>query len=84
MPGLGTRAVDRVSDDYPVLIAPGKPGLRVNTTPWEIERYAPRMIDVINLETRQFETVPLADLLRGHGRDYPMADGDVITVKFTP
>jgi pyruvate,water dikinase len=73
VPGLGTRAVDRVSDDYPVLIAPGKPGLRVNTTPWEIERYAPRMIDVINLETRQFETVGLADLLRAHGRDYPMA-----------
>ena len=73
VPGLGTRAVDRVSNDYPVLVAPGKPGLRVNTTPWEIERYAPRMIDVINLDTRQFETVSLADLLRGHGRDYPMA-----------
>ena len=42
VPGLGTRAVDRVGDDYPVLVAPGKPGLRVNTTPWEIERYAPR------------------------------------------
>ena len=27
VPGLGTRAVDRVSDDYPVLIAPGQPGL---------------------------------------------------------
>ena len=49
VPGLGTRAVDRVSDDYPVLIAPGKPGLRVNTTAWEIERYAPRRIDVIFL-----------------------------------
>ena len=73
VPGLGTRAVDRVSDDYPVLVAPGKPGLRVNTTPWEIERYAPRMIDVINLETHQFETVSLADLLREHGRDYPLA-----------
>lgn len=73
VPGLGTRAVDRVSDDYPVLVAPGKPGLRVNTTPWDIERYAPRNIDVINLETRRFETVPVADLLREHGRDYPMA-----------
>jgi hypothetical protein len=73
VPGLGTRAVDRVSDDYPVLIAPGKPGLRVNTTPWEIERYAPRMIDVINLDTRQFETISLADLLREHTHEYPMA-----------
>ena len=73
VPGLGTRAVDRVSDDYPVLIAPGKPGLRVNTTAWEIERYAPRKIDVINLDTRRFETVSLPDLLRAHGRDYPLA-----------
>ena len=72
VPGLGTRAVDRVSDDYPVLIAPGKPGLRVNVTADEIERYAPRKIDVINLETGRFETVSLADLLRRHGREYPI------------
>ena len=71
VPGLGTRAVDRVADDYPVLIAPGKPGLRVNTTAWEIERYAPRKIDVINLQTQRFETISLLDLLRAHGRDYP-------------
>ena len=73
VPGLGTRAVDRVSDDYPVLIAPGKPGLRVNTTAWEIERYAPRKIDVINLDTHRFETVSLPELLRAHGREYPIA-----------
>lgn len=72
VPGLGTRAVDRVADDYPVLVAPGKPGLRVNTTPDEIERYAPRRIDVINLGMHRFETVSLPDLLREHGRDYPM------------
>ena len=37
----GTRAVDRVGDDYPVLIAPGQPGLRVNVTPDEVVRYSP-------------------------------------------
>ena len=73
VPGLGTRAVDRVADDYPVLVAPGKPGLRVNTTAWEIERYAPRKVDVINFETHRFETISLADLLHKYGRDYPMA-----------
>jgi hypothetical protein len=72
VPGLGTRAVDRIADDYPVLVAPGKPGLRVNVTAEEVERYAPKRIDVVNLETGRFETVPLADLLREHGRDYPM------------
>jgi pyruvate, water dikinase len=73
VPGLGTRAVDRVNDDYPVLIAPGKPGLRVNATPDEVERYSPKRIDVINLETRRFETISAADLFREHGRDYPIA-----------
>ncbi|HSC26813.1 MAG TPA: PEP/pyruvate-binding domain-containing protein, partial [Vicinamibacterales bacterium] len=72
VPGLGTRAVDRVSDDYPVLVAPGNPGLRVNVTPEEIERYAPKRIDVINLESRTFETVAMTDLLRQYGRDYPI------------
>ena len=36
VPGLGTRAVDRLSDDYPILVAPGQPGLRVNITDEEI------------------------------------------------
>ncbi|MCA9753904.1 MAG: nucleotidyltransferase domain-containing protein, partial [Gemmatimonadetes bacterium] len=71
VPGLGTRAVDRLSDDYPILIAPGQPELRVNATPDEMVRYAPRKIDVINLETGEFETVELAGLLREAGSDYP-------------
>ena len=32
VPGLGTRAVDRMSDDYPILVAPGQPTLRVNVS----------------------------------------------------
>ncbi|MGE5814178.1 MAG: PEP/pyruvate-binding domain-containing protein [Acidobacteriota bacterium] len=71
--GLGTRAVDRVSDDYPVLVAPGKPGLRVNVTPDEVDRYSPKKIDVVNLESRRFETILIADLLRRYGNDYPLA-----------
>lgn len=71
VPGLGTRAVDRLSDDYPVLLAPGQPGLRVNVTPDEVVRYSPQKIDVINLEKNSFETVPVVDLLREAGDDYP-------------
>jgi len=59
VPGLGTRAVDRLSDDYPVLIAPGQPGLKVNVSPDEMVRYSPKKLDVINLETNRFETVDL-------------------------
>ncbi len=71
VPGLGTRAVDRLSDDYPILIAPGQPGLRVNVTPEEIVRYSPKQIDIINLETNSFETVDVSDLLREYGEEYP-------------
>jgi hypothetical protein len=72
VPGLGTRAADRVGDDYPILLAPGQPGLRVNVTPDEIIRYSPRWMDVINLETSTFETVESRALMRECGDDYPM------------
>ena len=70
--GLGTRAVDRVADDYPVLVAPGQPGLRVNITADEIARYSPKRADVIDLETNSFSTVDLRDLLREHGNRIPL------------
>jgi pyruvate, water dikinase len=71
VPGLGTRAVDRTSDDYPVLIAPGQPGLRANVTTDEIVRYAPRKIDVINLRTNSFETVAARELFKRAGCEIP-------------
>jgi predicted nucleotidyltransferase len=71
VPGLGTRAVDRVSDDFPILIAPGKPGLRVNVSLDEVVRYSPKMIDVINLETGLFETINIRSLLKEYGSQYP-------------
>jgi hypothetical protein len=70
VPGLGTRAVDRVSDDYPKLIAPGQPGLKVNVSVEETVRYAPKKIDVINLETNKFETIEIKDLLKKYGNEY--------------
>jgi hypothetical protein len=71
VPGLGTRAVDRVVDDYPVLIAPGQPTLRANVTVDEILKYSPRRMDVINLETNSFETVEVKEILRSCGAAYP-------------
>jgi len=71
VPGLGTRAVDRLSDDYPILLAPGQPGLRVNVTADEVMRYSPRQMDVINLETNSFETVDIRDVFREYGADIP-------------
>ncbi len=77
VPGLGTRAVDRLSNDYPILISPGQPNLQVNITLDEIIRYSPKNLDVINLKTRQFETISLQDLLKDHGRKYKGIDNIV-------
>ena len=74
VPGLGTRAVDRLSDDYPVLISPGQPNLRVNVSIDEVIRYSPQYIDVINLKEETFETVSVEHILRKYGKDYPMLD----------
>jgi hypothetical protein len=71
VPGLGTRAVDRLSDDYPMLIAPGQPSLRVNASIEELLRYSPKQVDVINLETNSFETVDVKDLLKEVGMQIP-------------
>ncbi len=71
VPGLGTRAVDRLSDDYPTLISPGQPNLRVNVTIDEIVRYSPKKVDVINLKTRVFETIDIHRLLKESGNEYP-------------
>jgi pyruvate,water dikinase len=71
VPGLGTRAVDRMSDDYPVMVAPSQPNLRVNVSLDEVVRYSPKRIDVIDLEENRFETRDIKDLLRELGPDYP-------------
>lgn len=69
--GLGTRAVDRVSNDYPVLFAPGKPQLSINQSPWDVMHYAPKQIDVIDLAQGKFVTLPAADFLREEGHAFP-------------
>ncbi len=71
VPGLGTRAVDRIGDDYPVLIAPGNPDIRVNNNPDEIARYSPARMDVIDLSSNSFETVRIKDFLAEYGESVP-------------
>jgi len=71
VPGLGTRAVDRLADDYPILVSPGQPNLRVNISLEETIRYSPQKVDVINLETNSFETKKINELLHEFGDEYP-------------
>ncbi|MDD3642515.1 MAG: PEP/pyruvate-binding domain-containing protein [Candidatus Krumholzibacteria bacterium] len=74
VPGLGTRAVDRLSDDYPILVAPGQPGLRVNVATEEIVYYSPKKLDAINLRTNSFESLDIGDFTRACGNDLPMIE----------
>ncbi len=74
VPGLGTRAVDRVPDDYPILVVPGQPNLRINQAIDEVMRYSPKKLDVINMETHTLETVEMEELLRECGARYPAFD----------
>lgn len=67
VPGLGTRAVDRLVDDFPVLLSPAQPKIQVNVVADEIKRYSPKKVDVINLEKRVFETVEITSLLKEYG-----------------
>ncbi len=66
--GLGTRAVDRVGNDYPRLIALSHPHLRPSNNPRSIREYSQRYIDLIDLEENVFKTMPVEEVLTS---DYP-------------
>ena len=72
--GLGTRAVDRLGNDFPFMLSPGQPKIRVNVTPEQVTHYAQSHMDVINLETGRFETHAVEDLLKEAGDDYPLLE----------
>ncbi len=61
--GLGTRAVDRVENDYTRVVALSHPELRPETTAKAIRRYSQRYVDVIDLEDNTFKTLPMRDVL---------------------
>ena len=61
--GLGTRAVDRVGNDYPRLIALSHPTLRPSTDPKSIRRYSQQFVDLLDLEENQFKTLPIQEVL---------------------
>lgn len=57
--GMGTRAVDRVANDYPRMIALSHPSLRPEVTPRQIKRYSQHFVDLIDLRENEFKTIPL-------------------------
>jgi len=74
IPGLGTRAADRASEDYPILVVPGLSVAQANGAARELIRHAPKKLDAINLETNRTETIELKELIAEAGGKYPKAE----------
>jgi len=62
--GLGTRAVDRVGNDYPRLVALSHPLLHPEASVKDIRRYSQQYVDLIDLETNEFKTMPVSEVLQ--------------------
>lgn len=62
--GLGTRAVDRTIDDYPIVVSPGKPDFKINQSYEDQIKFSQHYIDVINMETNTFETLRFSDFVK--------------------
>jgi hypothetical protein len=63
--GLGTRAVDQLSNDYPRLVALSHPELRPDVDPDRIRRYSQHYVDLIDYAANAMKTVPTAQALSG-------------------
>jgi hypothetical protein len=62
--GLGTRAVNRIGEDYPRMVPLSSPLLRPEVTPDRIRRYSQKLMDVLDLETGTVESMHYADVLK--------------------
>ncbi|HSN78726.1 MAG TPA: PEP/pyruvate-binding domain-containing protein [Anaerolineae bacterium] len=61
--GLGTRAVDRVPDDYPRMIGLSHPTLRPDLNARQIAHYSQHQMDVVDLAANELRTVPVRDVI---------------------
>ncbi len=61
--GIGTRAVDRVDNDYPRMVSLSHPQLRPETSAKAIRQYSQWYIDLIDLEENTFKTLPVDEVL---------------------
>lgn len=67
--GMGTRAVERVGNDYPRLVALSHPLLHPEFSPKAMRRYSQHFVDLIDLEDNSFRSLPISDVLDPH---YPV------------
>jgi hypothetical protein len=64
--GLGTRAVERVGNDYPRLVAISHPLLHPEASTKMTRRYSQQYLDLIDLESNELKTLSVYDVLDPH------------------
>ncbi len=62
--GLGTRAVEKVGEDYPRMVFLSHPSLRPEGSPQAIEHYSQHTLDAIDLEDNHFVSLPVKEVLK--------------------
>jgi Pyruvate phosphate dikinase, AMP/ATP-binding domain len=62
--GLGTRAVERVGNDYPRPVALSHPTLQPDESPEAIRRYSQQYVDLIDLQENAFKSLRVLEVLR--------------------
>jgi hypothetical protein len=62
--GLGTRAVERVGNDFPRLVALGHPNLQPDDSAEAIRHYSQQFVDLIDLEENKLRTLPIHKVLK--------------------
>jgi hypothetical protein len=66
--GLGTRAVERVANDYPRMVSLSHPQLRPERAAHELKKYSQHFVDLIDLANNCMKTLPIVDVISA---DYP-------------
>ena len=61
--GMGTRAVERVGNDFPRLVALSHPTLHPDDSAEAIRYYSQRYVDVIDVQENAFKTLPIGEVL---------------------
>jgi hypothetical protein len=62
--GLGTRAVERVGNDFPRLVALSHPLLQPDDSCEAVRHYSQHFVDLIDLDSNLFTTMPIRDVLK--------------------
>ena len=63
--GFGTRAVQRVSNDYPRIVALSHPQLRPYVGARNARKYSQHYMDVADLKANVVKTLPVRDVIGG-------------------